>query len=64
MENKQPNEPTKAEVLEKILKDDTRGFRILPAPGYGHKMQTIRKASLDMLPILPVTRAVGQWVGK
>lgn len=33
---------TKAEVLEKILKDDSRGIRIIPAPGYGHKMQTIR----------------------
>jgi hypothetical protein len=35
-------EMTKAEVLEKILKDDTKGVRILPGPGYGHKMQTIR----------------------
>lgn len=40
--DKKPETLTKAEVLEKILKDDTRGVRILPAPGYGHKMQTIR----------------------
>lgn len=43
-------------VLDKILKDKERGVRLVPAPGYGHKMQTIRSSSLD-----PVTRAVGEW---
>lgn len=42
MSDKETKEPTKAEVLEKILKDQTRGVRLIPAPGYGHKMQTIR----------------------
>lgn len=49
-------EDEKAKVLEKILKDKERGVRLIPAPGYGHKMQTIRSSSLD-----PVTRAVGEW---
>lgn len=40
--DKEIKEPTKAEVLEKILNDDARGLRILPAPGYSHKMQAIR----------------------
>lgn len=49
---------TKAEVMEKILKDDSRGVRLIPGPGYSHKMQTIRRSSLDMLPTI---RAVGSW---
>ena len=37
----------KQAVLDKILKDKERGVRLVPAPGYSHKMQTIRSSSLD-----------------
>ena len=42
MNDQQKRDQEKQAALDRILKDDTRGLRILPAPGYGHKMQTIR----------------------